>query len=90
MWDSIYAPDWRRYPRVFDIPANSQIMGQLAVNCGVDGIVYRSVKTGKDCLVAFPQNFSLSGSYLELANGIPETVVNRRYDATTEHSIFIN
>jgi hypothetical protein len=50
-------PNWRANPMQFDVPATSQIFGQLAMEAGIEGIVYPSKFSGKDCLVIFPQNF---------------------------------
>jgi len=41
----------------FDVPATGQIFGQLVAGAGIEGIVYLSKFTGKECIVIFPQNF---------------------------------
>lgn len=57
---NILAENWSVMPTQFDIPAASQIFGQLAKNAGIEGILYRSKFTGKNCLAVFPDN--LAGS----------------------------
>lgn len=42
--DSFLASDWRKEPAQCDIPANSQIFGQLAYEAGIDGILFESSK----------------------------------------------
>ena len=68
----------------FDVPYSSQIFGQLVAEAGIDGILYPSKFTGKDCLAIFPQNFDdSSGSFLELDGDLPPVVKIRRLDAKT-------
>jgi len=69
---SFLTNNWRKEPAQFDIPANSQIFGQLAYLAGMDGIVYPSVKTGKHCLAIYPTNFDGRNSYLALDDEPPE------------------
>lgn len=74
-------PNWREVPMAFDIPANSQIFGQLAHAAGVEAILYPSKLTKKNCLAVFPENFAQSLSYIEIEDEIPEEVECRRLDA---------
>ncbi len=69
---SFLADNWRKEPAQFDIPANSQIFGQLAYLAGMDGVVYPSVKTGKNCLAIYPSNFDGRDSVLTLDDEPPE------------------
>jgi len=69
---SFLAENWRKEPAQFDIPANSQIFGQLAYLAGMDGVVYTSVKTGKNCLAIYPSNFDGRNSVLTLDDEPPE------------------
>ena len=75
-------PNWRHPPMQFDVPSASQIFGQLVNETGIEGILYPSKFTGKDCLVIFPQNFDdLSGSFIQLDDEAPAEVKIRRLDA---------
>ncbi|MBU3627211.1 RES domain-containing protein [Polynucleobacter sp. JS-Safj-400b-B2] len=69
---SFLANNWRKEPAQFDIPANSQIFGQLAYFAGMDGVVYPSTKTGKNCLAIYPSNFDGRNSFLSLDDEPPE------------------
>ncbi len=69
---SFLSPSWRKEPAQFDIPANSQIFGQLAHQAGIDGILFRSTKTSKKCLAVFPSNFGGGCSWLALDDEPPE------------------
>jgi hypothetical protein len=40
-------PNWRVNPMQFDVPSTSQIFGQLAIDAGIEGIVYPSKFTNK-------------------------------------------
>lgn len=75
--------EWRIMPMQFDIPANSQILGQLVFAAGIEGILYPSVKTQKECLVIYLENFLHSDAYIEIDGSAPDEVVNRRINAAT-------
>ena len=82
--DCLLDPNWRAWPVQFDVPYSSQIFGQLVAEAGIDGILYPSKFTGKDCLAIFPQNFDdSSSSFLELDGDLPPAVKIRRLDAKT-------
>lgn len=82
--DCLLTPDWRAWPVQFDVPFSSQIFGQLAAEAGIEGILYPSKFTGKDCLAVFPQNFdSLSGSFVQLDGELPPGIKISRLDAKT-------
>lgn len=80
--------DWTIMPMQFDVPANPQILGQLAHAAGIEGILYPSVKTNKKCLVAYPENFKGSDSYIKLEGKVSELITNRRIDQNT-YQIYI-
>jgi hypothetical protein len=66
-------PNWRMMPVQFDLPANSQIFGRIAVAAGLHGILYPSAKqAGKRCLALFTQNWPNSRSFVEVSDGVPE------------------
>lgn len=80
--DSLLDPHWRLWPMQFDVPFASQIFGQLVVEAGIEGILYTSKFTGKDCLAIFPQNFDeFSDSFIQLDDEAPKEIKIRRLDA---------
>ena len=79
---TLLLPDWRALPMVVDIPAASQIFGQLVSVSGIEGILYPSKFNGKQCLTIFPQNFGGSNCYVQLDDSTPPEVKIRRLDDT--------
>jgi hypothetical protein len=75
-------PDWRNWPMLYDVPAGPQVFGSIAFDAGIEGIVYKSVITGIDCLAVFPQNFLNSSSYIKLDDPAPTDEVPRRIDSS--------
>lgn len=64
---SILLNEWRSLPAQVDIPANSQIFGQLVYSSGVEGILYPSkMSSVKKCLAVFPMNFANSSSAIKI------------------------
>ena len=59
----------------FDVPANSQILGQIAYEAGIEGILFPSVKTDKKNLAIYPENFKDSDAYIEIRGEVSNTVV---------------
>lgn len=57
--DSLLDHNWQAFPWQFNIPANSQIFGHMASTAGIQGIVYPSKMTNKNCLVVFTENKKL-------------------------------
>lgn len=74
--------NWRNWPMLYDVPAGGQIFGGIAVDAGIEGILYESVLTGKKCLAVFPQNFQNSSSYVELDDPAPSDYVRTRMDSS--------
>jgi hypothetical protein len=74
--------NWRNWPMVFDVPSTSQIFGGIAMDAGIEGIVYDSLLTSRPCLAIFPQNFLNSSSYVELDDQPPTSNIKRRLDST--------
>lgn len=64
-------PNWRLSPTGYDCPSNSQIFGQLVASAGIQGILYPSKFTGKNCLAIFPKNFEGNSSILKLDDTPP-------------------
>lgn len=80
--DALLVPNWREWPMQFDVPVASQIFGQLVSEAGIEGILYASKFSGKDCLAIFPQNFDEhSGSFIQLDDEAPAEIKTRRLDA---------
>lgn len=80
--DSLLDPNWRLWPIQFDVPVASQIFGQLVAEAGIEGILYISKFTGKNCLAIFPQNFEES-SFVKLDDDAPVEIKSRRLDVKT-------
>lgn len=73
--------NWRNWPMLYDVPAGGQIFGGIAVDAGIEGILYESVLTGKECLAVFPTTFLNSSSYVELDDPAPSADVRTRVDS---------
>jgi len=76
----LLAPNWRNVPLLVDIPAPSQVFGQIARSAGIEGILYRSKmsKGQENCLAIFPENFKYSPSFVAIQGEVP---------AATEHPV---
>lgn len=59
---SFMDPSWRTFPMYLDLPANSQVFGQLVAAAGFDGILYPSVRSGGQALVIYPRNLMASAT----------------------------
>jgi hypothetical protein len=73
--------DWRNWPMLYDVPAGGQIFAGIAMDAGIEGILYESVLTGRECLAVFPKNFLNSSSYIELDDPAPQSDVPTRIDS---------
>lgn len=75
--DTLLDPNWRIHP-MNDIPSNSQIFGQIVYQANIQGILYPSKFTKKECLAIFIHNFNNSNSYIQLDDPPPiENVVTK-------------
>ena len=85
----IYNKNWKIYPNIHDIPAPSQVLGQLAKEAGIEAILYKSTKKLRTelCMVVFPENFKNSDSYIKLED-CPEGVVNKKMDSETFENFY--
>lgn len=79
--DSLLWDNWREIPMLFDIPAASQIFGQIAYAAGIEAILYPSKLTKKNCLAVFPENFAQSTSFIEIADDVPSAVKYKKLDS---------
>ena len=73
---------WRNWPTLFDVPGTGQIFGRIVLDAQIEGILYKSVLTGRPCLAIFHQNFQNSASYVELDDPAPPEVSVRRIDSS--------
>ena len=73
--EALLNPNWRHVATLCEVPANSQIFGQIVMQAGIEGIRYPSKLTGKDCLAIFPRNFVGSTSAIELDDDVPDTTI---------------
>ena len=80
--DTILDDNWRNYPVNLEVPSNSQILGHLLLLSGIDGVVYPSKFTGKDCVAIFPQNFEGGTSFVKFDNEAPHKKVPTRIDGS--------
>lgn len=78
-------PEWRALPMRVDVPAASQILGQLVWGAGIEGVLFPSAKGGATCLAVFPENLSPT-SYVELDDRAPAGVVHTRMDSNTSRN----
>lgn len=81
--DKLLQPNWRDMPMRFDVPAYSQIFGQLAYVAGIEAILYPSKITQRNCLAVFPENFIQSDSFIEIVDEAPGEVKYKRLDANS-------
>jgi len=79
--ETLLIENWREAPSQYDIPANSQIFGHLIFNAGIEGILYPSKLTGKDCLAIFPRNFAVTSSYIALDDEPPHPNIPQKIDS---------
>lgn len=82
LMDVLLAKNWREWPMQYDVPATTQIFGQLVNKAGIEGILYPSKFSEKNCLVIFPQNFD-DVSFVELDDPAPQQVKMTKLDAKT-------
>lgn len=80
---TVLEPNWRAYPMHVDIPANSQIFGQLVNGAGIEGILFPSKHTDKKCLAIFPANLKGGDSFVEIMDEVPKGVELKRLDSKT-------
>ena len=75
--------NWRQWPSLFGVPNSSQIFGQLALEAGIDGVIYPSKFNDRPNVAIFPKNFG-GDAFVELADAVaPETKL-RRIDASNK------
>jgi RES domain-containing protein len=85
--NTLLEPNWRVWPMQYDVPAPSQIFGQMVAQAGIEAIAYPSKFTKKLCLAVFPQNLEDSAGFIELDDSAPEGVEIRKLDASNWRKI---
>ncbi len=80
--------NWRNWPTLFDIPANSQVFGRMLIDAGFEGLVYQSTKGAKNCLAVFLKNLAGTDSFIELTDKPPGGVKHVRLDKDTWSDLF--
>lgn len=80
--DGILMSNWRANPSGYDIPANSQIFGQILHKAGIEGVIYPSKQNKKTCLAVFTRNFENSGSFIEFDDEPPLKHIPKRFDSS--------
>lgn len=79
-------PNWRQWPSLFGVPSSSQIFGQLALEAGIEGVIYPSKFNDRPNVAIYPRNFG-GETFVKLADAVaPETKV-RRIDATNKDAV---
>ena len=74
--------NWRAWPVQFDLPAPSQVFGDLLRDAGFEAVLYPSARGDGHCVAVFPDNFRSSRSFLEVAPPVPREASMTRLDAT--------
>lgn len=69
--NGLMAENWKVWPVHFDVPANSQVFGQMIVEAGFEGILYRSAKGGERCLAVFTRQLGNSDSRIAVRGECP-------------------
>lgn len=80
--ETLLDPNWRFFPVQCDVPSNSQILGHILFQAGIEGVLYSSKLNGKPCLAIFPHNFEMSSSFIKMDDDAPHKTVPARIDAT--------
>lgn len=82
---SILSGKWRELPMLVNVPANSQIFGQLAHAAGIEGIVYPSrMSESQKCIAVFTKNFVNSVSYVNIQDSdLPDNIEHHELNSET-------
>ncbi len=86
---SLMDPLWRAFPQIVDVPANSQIFGQLVRSAQLCGVLYVSKFNGAKCLAIFPKNFNSTSSFIQLDDLAPDPKIVNRVDSNNWNEIEI-
>lgn len=81
-YKTVLANNWRAMPSQFNLPSNSQIIGQLAAEAGCEAILYPSVQYPSGmCLALLTRCIANDGTFVEIS-GTASTVAITRVDST--------
>jgi RES domain-containing protein len=80
--ESFRSSYWRFLPMQCDVPAVSQVFGQIVADAGIEGILYPSSLTKAPCLAVFPQNFANTASFIQIDDPAPPACRRKRIDAS--------
>ncbi len=80
-------PNWRAFPQVVDVPANSQIFGQIIRSAQLCGVLYGSKFNDAKCLALFPKNFKDTSSFIKLDDEVPDTKILNHIDSSNWNEI---
>ena len=79
LFEIVVNQNWRVLPVQFGLPAPSQILAEMIVAAGFEGILYGSTKGPGKCVAIFPEQLK-ADSYVELLDAAPAEVKYPRLD----------
>lgn len=83
LYHTIFDENYKKHGMLFDIPSNSQILGYIDYEAGIQAIKYPSKFTKGNCLAIYPKNFENSDSYVQVnLSETPEAMkeIDKRLD----------
>ena len=86
--EALYMANWKNFTSIYDEPSPSQIFGQIVKSCGIEGLLYSSVRARNKpgcCLALFLENFEDSDSFVEV---IDSDIDKKRIDCNTFKDFF--
>jgi hypothetical protein len=75
--------NWRQWTMHFDLLSNSQHLGQIAWNAGIEALEYTSTKAAGRCLAIYPENFKDSLAFVEIEDASPPSLRHKRLDGNS-------
>jgi hypothetical protein len=84
LYNALLQVNWRMWPTQYELPAPSQIFGDLVRLAGYEAISYGSTKSqGGRCLAVLSANLGSSSSFVELMDPADPQIRNTRLDIDT-------
>lgn len=82
LYNSMFEPKYKVHSMLFDLPSNSQILGHIAYEAGIQAIKYPSKFTKNICLAIYPANFENNTSYVEISSQVSDAMkdIDKRMD----------
>ena len=77
---SIMRNNWRDMVVLYNTPSNGQIIGQIMLEAGICGILYKSTLNEKECLAIFPDSFKNNDSFVCLNDDPPCSETPQKLD----------